>query len=450
MAESPTPDPPIPEPTEDSPKQPWSAAEYKRKVAERKANRTPEQQSQDEADAASGLQKAAEQFARGSFDVGRVLQKSQDDMVKNAIEAVHAARIQRKADMEEAFANALKKSEKHPVGSLAVASSPSVADEIQKILDEPDLWDAQQSKVSLDHRFSHLCWHYLAAKRPGLWEVISMIAAVLAPVIVGVLSGTQTGLRNGLLAGLITVLIEIAIGLFLFLFFVPSRIWIDVAGDLRAARNQIAEEKQKVRRIAVAARQHEAAMRQDHEAQCDALKQEIRKANEHNLLLEVDQGPWLNFMAKDTYSHVILVLPSQSEMLPWIKPEIRIRFSNTDVHRTRVENVLIFLVRNAPKEPRYEIELPRRLQTEQGVDIDIDSIFVDARDKTVDYYLKADAVLENEWNGKFDEHSFLRIRMEAVGQRPYCVDLDVDWEQARKNEAPWEPGRVTIRKVDSC
>lgn len=190
----------------------------------------------------------------------------------------------------------------------------------------------------------------------------------------------------------------------------------------------------------------------------EVLAGQSRQQSEHHLFLEVDEGPWTTWHAQNpeqTYSEVLVMhAPSTSESDPawlWVKADIRLRFDNRDaLHRARADKLVLLIRREAPEKQAEEVVLQSQLETEGGKPPNVGFLFVEPRDKSQYHRFRSDHHLFDEWYNKLDANCFLRIKMVAAGQRPYCVDLDVDWEQALKNESPWEPGRVTIRKLNSC
>lgn len=181
-----------------------------------------------------------------------------------------------------------------------------------------------------------------------------------------------------------------------------------------------------------------------------ATAKRLEGIQRHSLLLEVVEGPWTHWHSGLMYSHVTVMQDSDYKMYPWTLVDIRVRFRNNDVHRTRLDALSLALRREVPGEPAQETLLHSRLETEQGTNTNIEGIFIDARDRSQDYFFRAEEMLDMEWSQKLDSHSFLRLKMDAVGQRSYCVDLDVDWNTARSNDLPVKTGRATLRKVNSC
>lgn len=449
--------------TPETPK-PFSRIEYLRNKAEREARETPEEKARREADASSGLQKAAEQFAREQSATG-VFKQAMDSMHKASLEKLGAAReagrVQHKADMEEAFSSALSKSK-----STQLVSSPvshSVPDEIQKILDATDLWDAKQSKVSPDHSFIALCRSYVAAKRPGPWEIISMIAAVLAPVVVGVFSGTQAGLWSGLLAGLITVLVEIAIGLFLFLFFVPSRIWLDVAGDLKAARNQIAEDRRKLQSLAGIARRYQQEALTAKELFNQARNESADLALEKNLLKSQLDSSYKVVLEVDTVGRSAeMSLPQRSRIhfvpVPgddgtWstglLSADIRMRFdSRSETTRVRINSVVAFMVIGASQRLISDISY----FVGEGWDtVDFANeaySHVEPLKRSPYYLMSLSCDLSADDIEQLSQNiGILRLVMDAANQPNYCVDLAIShWDEIETSSG----SAATILKEGGC
>jgi hypothetical protein len=192
------------------------------------------------------------------------------------------------------------------------------------------------------------------------------------------------------------------------------------------------------------------------EVEFDEVKRErdlLKSQLDHKVILEVIEEPWQGVALAQRYNSVVLIQGTPDSDAPsfsWLMPEVRIEFDNRDVHRTRIESCVLAIRREIAGSEPEEIVLMSRLETEHGNVVNVESIFLDGREKSRIYFLKADHHLFEDWNDKFDSNTFLRIKMQSVGQREYCVDLNVDWEQAKKNEAPWAPGSITIRKVNSC
>lgn len=170
-------------------------------------------------------------------------------------------------------------------------------DEIQAILDEQDLWDSEQSKISAEETFSRLCWLYAWKERAQRDKIIGTSAAVLAPLLFAFIVFLKSGFWAAAFAALAILVIELLIGLFIYLFFVPSQIVKDALGDLDAARNQIKEDKTKLHTLGDIARRLEqdrldtAANLSDLETQLHAAKTELREARDK--IADLKQRPQL-------------------------------------------------------------------------------------------------------------------------------------------------------------
>lgn len=226
---------------ENPPKKTWSSSEYRRRKAERDANRPASEQGQ------SPLRNAAEQMARDSRLVGKAFQQATEGLVEAKVDAIRAQEARRKSDMEEAFSNALAKSKASRLAPTP--ASNSAPDEIQKILDEPALWDASQSGIMLEQSYSTRRW--IQAKNSiGRKEIIGMIAAAFAPLIAGVVVGSTINIQNGIIVAAVTIALEIAVLACLYFWVVPKEMDKALSGDLAAAKNQLLEERRKLHRLA--------------------------------------------------------------------------------------------------------------------------------------------------------------------------------------------------------
>jgi hypothetical protein len=440
---------------ENPPHKKFSRSDYLRRKAEREASLPPSERGQ------SGLLKAAEEMARGSQMVSNAFKQTTDGLVKASIEGVRAGRAQRKADMEEAFSNALTKSKAGQLASSPV--SHSVPDEIQEILGAADLWDAEQSGIPTDQSFSQLCNQYIRSQ-VSLGKVLGVMAAALAPLIAGFIVGSATaGFAVGLLVALVTIVIEILLGLFFYLFFVPSQIVKDVTGDLDAARKQIAEDKFKLNTMAVIAKRH-----QQESLEAGSSLREIRNENaelttEKKLLTSQLDSSYKVVLEVDTVGRSAEVsLPQRSRInfIPvpgddneWatgcLLADIRMRFdSRSETTRVRINSVVAFLVIGTSQRPVSDVHY---FVGEKWDSVDFEDeaySHVEPLKKSPYYLMSCNYELSADEIEQLRQNvGMVRLVMDAVNQPNYCVDLAIGhWDEIETCIG----SAVTVLKKGGC
>jgi hypothetical protein len=386
-----------------------------------------------------------------------VFKQTTDGLVKATIQRAHAERVQRKADNEEAFGNALKKfgDRARVADFLKPTSSQSASDEIQKILDEPVLWDASQSGIMLEQSYSARRW-IQAKSSIGTKEVIGMIAAAFAPLIAGVVVGSTINIQNGIIVAVVTIVMELVILACLYFWVVPKEMDKVLSGDLAAARNQVSEEKRKLHRLANTATRtidhwkttstKITAERDDQINRCDRFIElwETRKREVGALTVERDalkaelfelKKPDLYFEVDWPRCHVRAIVDSSLDRVA-IESNLKLRFCKRgplSVMGKKLEIDLYEAMDNGEAKRINSRGDGVRFKT--GLLMDEDVVFVGlefTKPMSPDYDLFERIIVYDPIDNLSDlvnKKHFLRFTVEASNQEPLSVDFDVDWKR---------------------
>lgn len=199
-----------------------------------------------------GFAKAAGQFLGDRYLAGDAFKQVSEANIERAREIGVAARVQRKADTEEAFVNALR-----TVNAESAKSTlpESVSDEIHAILSEPDLWSFSQPEIRQPYtrRLARHAWGELC-KRDNKEMIAAATLPSLAAIAIGIYAGwgwqnLLTAVAAGVGAGIITLIATLAVIFFLHLVSAPREIDEASQGDFAALKSQLLEEKRKLRRV---------------------------------------------------------------------------------------------------------------------------------------------------------------------------------------------------------
>jgi len=129
--------------------------------------------------------------------------------------------------------------------------------------------------------------------------------------------------------------------------------------------------------------------------------------------------------------------------------KLRMRFDNQDTSLAAIRRVTVFLRREGDagevRESQLSAALIRDVATRAR--LDLDSFQIQPVAITPYYELDCDAELEKSWARLLDDHCFVRVKVEAVRQPPYCIDLNVDWETARLTNSV---ASVSLRRNGLC
>ncbi|HKO95747.1 MAG TPA: hypothetical protein VJU86_02065 [Pyrinomonadaceae bacterium] len=401
-------------------------------------------------------------------------------MHKAAIEGAQRARVQHKADMQEAFANALKKSAKQtPTASLQSVSSATAEDEIQKILSQEHLWNWNFS-------YSEIGQTYSGRRLDHSWGKIGerdnkeMIAAATLPLLAALATGIYTGvswqnfftgIAAGVGAGLITLIATFSVIFLLHWLVAPREIDAGLRGDLEAARNQLAEEERKLRSLATTARRRENELRQIHETENKVLmdqarenaelineqREQIKIAREQAAEIKKENASLSAQLAKQDHKVIPYVVRELSHVylaswmkMPAVIAVVGLKFENLSSDEIALKRIQLGVrerledgstrelalrgsestVLHPITERIYGLPPAAESLSENPFAMPIEGFRVKAKHLTGAYFFANhtmafdDDFVEVE-NGK----TFLRLTVEAVAQKPYMINIEVDWKE---------------------
>jgi hypothetical protein len=187
-------------------------------------------------------------------------------------------------------------------------------------------------------------------------------------------------------------------------------------------------------------------------AERDVLRSKVDELTKHGLLLDVDLEPHTSNTSQKVRSRLYVSYDALNtasvENEPYlIKGFLRIRFDNHVGVATGVRSLTVCLRRETDqgaREARLTFEACEE-QTRAKADLALQ--IIQAAQISPCYELDCEGELEKDWGKLLDENCFLRIKMEAAGQPPYCVDLNVDWQTARLTDSP---AFFTPRRAGEC
>ena len=181
-----------------------------------------------------------------------------------------------------------------------------------------------------------------------------------------------------------------------------------------------------------------------HDTQVSKLVNKIREQSEqlgeltrHKLTFEVDT----NEQSAVTISH-FTQLNGFEESYGWrIRPQLKMRFINHDVHPVTVLGMKMSLVRHDEGGAENVISLNIfHLSVMQAInmnEIEFKTLLVNGADVTPHYWFWFFLNVSDEQVKDIDSSYCLRVTMEATRQPPYSVDLYADWKESRKASTPF-------------
>jgi hypothetical protein len=168
--------------------------------------------------------------------------------------------------------------------------------------------------------------------------------------------------------------------------------------------------------------------------------QRLEEQERYKLFLEVDTNYTLRNDWAINESDIGFVRESEKGYI--VKGGLYVRFNNTDVHDCRVDGITVTLVTKLK-----QLTLTTLMRNEYGlIPMTGNKVYMTIPGSHRPWFvIECEGQLDETWKESLDEDSYLRIEMEAVRQKPYCVDLTANWDWA------WA-GRSTlqVKAVGNC
>jgi hypothetical protein len=119
-----------------------------------------------------------------------------------------------------------------------------------------------------------------------------------------------------------------------------------------------------------------------------------------------------------------------------------IRFVNLDIGALVVREMSLSLLRMTEGRKRKTEELSKDPRPEVSAKSELGKVIwskgLTVEGRTMPYYdLHGHLEIKAPIGERLDKNSFLRLSMNVMGQPPYQLDFDVDWEEARKRMGHW-------------
>ena len=147
-----------------------------------------------------------------------------------------------------------------------------LSEEIQRVLDRDELWSYDVAGVARDgdrQSYTSRCWEH-ACRKVRKHKKLELWASTVMALIIAVFTGTSwTSALSGLGAGLLTFMGILVIIFFFQLLFAPRELDVKARSRLKVTRDQLEEQRLKVRQVA-------AIAVRDHENYRDSLKADLR------------------------------------------------------------------------------------------------------------------------------------------------------------------------------
>jgi hypothetical protein len=305
---------------------------------------------------------------------------------------------------------------------LIVLDPSEVKKAAQEILSEPELFDSELGYFELGESYTlrrskrafSLIWSRI------VWPIIALIASTCTGVYGGL---TWENALRGFLAGVATLVVGLIIIFFFnYIFAAPKKIDDMLRGNLTAAKKQILEEKRKAERaVAVVMGNYKKCF------------DELTELKERKLIFELELGAFR--------SRVLLSDNDDSSMYR-LNANLNIRFHNGDVNPRGVRRISLTVIDVSGREWALPDAWEPTIQHPADPNPSkFTGLRVDDADTTV-YYLFAFYVdVPRECAETLNEHSFLRVKMEATRQDLFTRDFDVNW-RAANNKETW----ITVRR----
>jgi hypothetical protein len=297
----------------------------------------------------------------------------------------------------------------------------------QEILSEPELFDSEFGYFELGESYflrRLKCAFQLAGGR-----IVPPIIALIVAALLGFYGGQAFA---AIWAGIISGIVTLAIGLILIILYhylipAPKKLDETLGQNLRAAKQQLIEERRKAARA--------VALVEDNYRKC--YEQLYRRA----IIFEVFTEIW--------ESEVLLTDSGQTE--DWrdadtfiLEAKLHIRYINDDIEPVRVHNLRLSIIDDVTgtKYPldkhfiRHNVRPPDDQENYYFI-----GFMVGGKEQTGLYFHSFSLEVTPECALAVDKDSYLRITMDAGKQDPYSVDLEVNWRAARKGLT-----KVSIRK----
>jgi hypothetical protein len=213
---------------------------------------------------------------------------------------------------------------------MAKQPPPNWSEEIQRILSESDIWNPDLSYIEIDQSYSSRRWEY-ALDRLRERDKKEVIAAVLLPIVAAIVSFVSwDSLLKSLGIGLLTLIATLGVIFFLYWVAAPKELDDKLRGDLKATREQLAEEKRKLIRIAMIAKENEEKHLESNKYDLESLQRELeerhREVRDHKDRSRLFEAQATDLKEQNTVlqERVELLEASNQELQERLRPNLSI------------------------------------------------------------------------------------------------------------------------------
>jgi hypothetical protein len=200
--------------------------------------------------------------------------------------------------------------------------------------------------------------------------------------------------------------------------------------DIRTDRLRQADERN-------ALRSNIESLNTRHQSEINALtsqlkekERRIEKLSEHKLLLEVDTE----------FQSQVYVEYRGKEGKYLLRANIKVRFQNNDTNPVTAKKIGASLFRETEGGEKQKIlnsdAVIEILEVGSTTKINLDEVRIPGKGLAGSFWLYCTLEADTKHIKPLDHTCFCRVTMDAVGQPPYSVDLDADWEGALTSKGP--------------